>query len=197
MKGKQFTLSCGTQRQGTYLLFIRLSEPVHLVFGKFLRGKPLFLPAGNYLYLGSALGRTGNGSALARRLLRHASRTAGKKPHAIHEAMVKLLQEKELAPESTPKPLQKKLHWHIDYLLDTPGSAIFHILIIRSPEKLEPVLARYLEAAPETSVPAARLGAQDTRNSTHLLSCSDPEGLLERLRRELPDMTGQRGFHSC
>lgn len=184
----QFTLVGGTQRQGTYLLFIRLAKRVHLTFGSFRKGKPLFLQAGCYLYLGSALGKGNNAFPLARRLMRHASRTAEKKPHAIRKALQRRLLENGLAPEILPTAAEKKTHWHIDYLLDHPESCIFHILIIRSAEKLEPVLARHLEAAPETSVPAARLGAQDTKNSTHLLYCTDAGPLLARLLRELPDM---------
>lgn len=186
MPGNQFTISCGTERQGTYLLFVRLAKPLQLTFGKFLKGKPLFLPAGSYLYLGSALGKGSNRYPLARRLLRHASRTGGEKPHTICKALQKILQEYKLAPESAGKPAEKKLHWHIDYLLDRPESLIFHILIIRSASKLEPVLARYLGTSPETSIPAEGLGAQDTGSSTHLLYCSDPASLLERLVRDLP-----------
>ena len=186
--GGQFTLAGGTERQGTYLLFIRLAKPVQLTFGSFRKGKPLLLQAGSYLYLGSALGRGNNAYPLARRLMRHASRTADRKPHAIRKSLQHLLLENDLAPETPPTATEKKTHWHIDYLLDLPETDIFHILIIRSAEKLEPVLARHLEAAPETSVPATRLGAQDTKNSTHLLYCTDAGPLLARLLRELPDM---------
>jgi len=183
----QFTLAGGTERQGTYLLFIRLAQSVQLTFGSFRKGKPLLLQAGCYLYLGSALGKGTNAYPLARRLMRHASRTADRKPHTIHKALQQLLLDNGLAPETPPTAAEKKPHWHIDYLLDRPESDIFHILIIRSAEKLEPVLARHLEAAPETSVPAARLGAQDTKNSTHLLYCTDSGPLLARILRDLPD----------
>jgi Uri superfamily endonuclease len=191
--GGQFTLAGGMEKQGTYLLFIRLAKTVQLPFGRFRKGNPLILPAGCYLYLGSALGKGNNRYPLARRLMRHASRTAGRTPHAIRKALQQMLLENGMAAETPQAASEKKPHWHIDYLLDRPESCIFHILIIRCPEKLEPFLARHLEAAPETSVPAARLGAQDTKNSTHLLYCTDYGPLLVRLLGELPDM----GITSC
>jgi len=196
MNGEHITLSCGTGKQGSYLLFIRLDKPLQLTFGHFLKGRPLFLEAGSYLYAGSALGKQAGGYPLARRLLRHTARTGRKKPHAIRKILLSVLREKGLAPERLLKPAEKKLHWHIDYLLDRPEAALVHILIIQSPEKLEPALARFIETAPETSIPAKMLGAQDTKAGTHLLSCSDPAALLGRLRAELPHLVTETASHA-
>lgn len=197
METKQFTILGEKEKQGTYLLFIELHEPASIAFGSFRKGRPLFLPAGSYLYLGSALGRRPGAEPLARRLMRHASRSGGRRPQTILNELFKLLLKHSLAGQATLPPIEKKLHWHIDYLLDLPDTSIFHIVILRSPEKLEPSLAAWLESCPETTVPAARLGAQDTRNSTHLLLCHNPEKLLVRLRSSLPDMLQISGDHSC
>ena len=60
--------------QGVYLLEIALSQPLTLAFGRFQQGRRFTLPAGTYLYVGSALGQRG-ATTLAGRLLRHATRT--------------------------------------------------------------------------------------------------------------------------
>ncbi len=197
MTGQQFTFSGSNERQGTYLLFISLSKPVRLAFGSFMKGKKLPLPAGYYLYLGSALGKGDNSFPLARRLIRHTSRSGNEKPHAIGKALRIAMLKNRIADEHALNIKQKKLHWHIDYLLQCPESSIFHIVIIRKAEKLEPALSRYLETNPNTSVFAQRLGAQDTKNSTHLLQCSDPNALLEQLLMDLPDIVSDDDDHSC
>ncbi len=56
---------------GVYLLRIQLIEPLSVVFGRFRKGVVIPLSAGEYLYVGSALG------GLGRRLLRHATRSDG------------------------------------------------------------------------------------------------------------------------
>jgi len=197
MTGLQFTFSGSNERQGTYLLFISLSKPVQLAFGRFMKGKKLLLPAGYYLYLGSALGKGDNAFPLARRLLRHTSRSGNRKPHAIGKKLWRVLRKNRVAGDTAHCIRQKKLHWHIDYLLDRAESRIFHIVIIRSAEKLEAALSRYLDAHPKTSVLALRLGAQDTKNSTHLLQCTEPDALLEELRRDLPGIVSAGDDHSC
>lgn len=62
---------------GTYLLRIRVSNPLEIVFGRFKRGKTICLSKADYVYVGSALSEKG-ATCLARRLVRHASRL-GKK----------------------------------------------------------------------------------------------------------------------
>jgi len=196
MTARQFTIFGEKEKQGTYLLFIDLRKPVPIAFGSFRRGEPILLAAGCYIYIGSALASKPGSEPLARRLLRHASRSGGFRPHPILNDLLRLLQQLDLAGPVTLPPVEKKLHWHIDYLLDRPETSIFHIAIFRNPEKLEAAIASWLAQCPETTVPAARLGAQDTRNSTHLLHCSDPEKLLERLRSVLPAVLADCGNHS-
>ncbi|MBN1278864.1 MAG: GIY-YIG nuclease family protein [Chlorobiaceae bacterium] len=197
MNANWFTLFGDNEKQGSYLLFIELRKPARVKFGSFGKGLPLPLPAGCYLYLGSALGKKPGAEPLARRLMRHASRSSGRKPHAILKKLRKLLVENHLAGPATLPPTEKRLRWHIDYLLERPESAIVHLVIIRCPVKLEPVLARYLEAKPGISAPAERLGAQDTTDSTHLLRCSDPDALLCGIRRDLPAMLSELEHQFC
>jgi hypothetical protein len=72
---------------GTYILRIELSEESTLRFGRFKQGKFITLLAGEYLYLGSALSTKGS-TSLARRLIRHATRSRDKPPHRIRAEMI-------------------------------------------------------------------------------------------------------------
>ena len=83
--------------------------------------------------------------------------------------------------ESTAEP-----HWHIDYLLEHPETEITHVVIIGNPEKMEHKLAGFLADLNETSQLAPRLGAQDTRNSSHLLRVTDWQKILEQLMQYIP-----------
>ena len=72
---------------GTYVLRIRLKENTTLQFGRFKKGKLISLPIGDYIYVGSALSEKG-ATSLARRLIRHATRSGDKPPHVIREKMM-------------------------------------------------------------------------------------------------------------
>ncbi len=173
---------------GSYILVITLSSPVNLVFGRFRNGAPIFMDRGEYLYIGSALGGTRSHSPLAARLIRHASRSGGQKPHLIRKALIGLFPDYEDSVKKSPGMAQKKLRWHIDYLLDLPAAEIRHMVIIHSPKRLERELWKLLEPQEEISVPAHRLGAQDTRECTHLLRTEDIEQVLGTIRKSVPEM---------
>ncbi|HFQ94091.1 MAG TPA: GIY-YIG nuclease family protein [Anaerolineae bacterium] len=148
---------------GTYILRLWAAADLRLRFGRF--GK-VALPRGAYLYVGSAMGEMG-ASSLARRLLRHATRAAGP-PHPIREEMIKWFMAVNLGENLRP-PTQKRLHWHIDYLLEDTAVSLTHILVIRSQTRLETAVARRLNADSRTFTPAPGLGATDDTGSTHLL----------------------------
>ncbi len=158
---------------GAYLLRLRLSEPLAVAFGRFRQGEPLPLPPGEMIYVGSAL------RGLAARLLRHATRTGGRPPQAIRDAMIAEFPALGLANGRWRAPVGKKLHWHVDYLLDETAVTLTHVLLIRSPQRLEEPLARWLNAQPETLAIAPGLGASDAQGSTHLLAVNAPEAWWE------------------
>jgi Uri superfamily endonuclease len=186
MSTEQFTIFGSKYRMGSYILLIRVSRLFELVFGKFEQSKLFTIPEGDYLYIGSALGGEKRGAPLARRLIRHASRSGSQEPHTIRTAMMTLFAEENFTENNLIKPSEKKLRWHIDYLLDRREAEIDHVVIIRSPLRVEQWLAELLEALPETSLIAQGLGAQDTRKSTHLLRITDRERIVELLRQSLP-----------
>ena len=187
MSDRQFTIFGNKYLMGSYILLIRVSSPFKLAFGRFQQGKLFTISKGNYLYIGSALGKSG--APLARRLLRHASRSGEKHHHEIRTAMRTLFSKNDLIATFAIKPSKKQLRWHIDYLLDQPEAEITHIVIIRSPERLEHKISELLEPLEETSALASRLGAQDTRNSTHLLKCTDQKKILAQLRKHIPQLS--------
>ncbi len=188
MNNKQFTIFGGTHREGSYLLLIHLSRTIALAFGRFQKSKRFTLPTGDYLYIGSALGRTSSGSPLAHRLMRHACRSAQQPNHAIRAKMIELFSTSGLIEKKKIKPSAKKIRWHIDYLLDQPDAELVHVVVIQSPLRIEKKLADLIAAMDETSIIAPRLGAQDTKKSTHLLALSNRERLFEALQCHIPAM---------
>ena len=153
---------------GTYVLRIRLKESTKLQFGRFKKGKLISLPAGDYTYVGSALSEKG-ATSLARRLVRHATRSGDKPPHAIRAEMVTQFAEYGLGPPDPSPKNGKKLFWNIDFLLDLELAEIINVIIIRSPERLESTIAESLEHNPDTQIIEKSLGANDAPRYTHVL----------------------------
>jgi Uri superfamily endonuclease len=176
----QFTTFGDISRQGSYLLFVDLGEPVRVSFGKFMGGRQIPLDRGQYLYVGSALGSGRGSSPLASRLLRHASRSLDRPAHAIHGKLLGFLGAMGFKPKRAPAG--KRLHWHVDYLLDLPEAEISHIVMVMSPSRLEHQLADLVASLPGALPVADRLGAQDAASGTHLFRVTDQADLLERLK---------------
>lgn len=174
MKGVVCVAGAGVQ--GTYLLRIAIKEPLHINLGRFRGGREIFLPAGAYLYVGSARGERGS-ATLPRRLLRHATRARGA-PHPLRPALVDFF-------GGTP-PRRKRLHWHVDYLLEDPAADLDAAYLICDPAPLESELARWLLADPCVDAPVKGVGAGDDPGGTHLLRVTAPPkwwaALPQRLR---------------
>lgn len=153
---------------GTYVLRIHLKENTTLKFGRFKKGKCISLPIGDYVYIGSALSEKG-ATSLARRLIRHATRSNHKPPHAIREEMINRFIECGLGPRDLHPKHGKTLHWNTDFLLDLQSAELVNIFAIRSTERLENRLAKRLEQDPDTEIIEPGLGANDTPGNTHLL----------------------------
>jgi Uri superfamily endonuclease len=176
----QFTTFGNKSRQGSYLLLIDLSAPVQVSFGRFMGGREIPLDRGCYLYVGSALGSRPGSFPLASRLLRHASRSGERPPHALRERLVQQLESSGFEPKRGISC--KRLHWHIDYLLDIPEAELAHIVMVMGPSRLEHPLAELVASTPGASPVAERLGAQDAAAGTHLFRIDNPAELLERLK---------------
>ncbi|MCG8343613.1 MAG: DUF123 domain-containing protein [Chlorobiales bacterium] len=175
-------------RQGTYALFIFLSNKLNLRFGNFLRGRHFSLDPGYYVYIGSALGAKSSAMPVARRLLRHASRSNGKPPHEVRGHMIRYFKENKLAAADLRPPTGKKLHWHIDYLLDNLDTRIIKACIVRSPARLENALSDLALSLDETFVIAPKLGAGDTKNSSHLLGIKNIDTFLPAFEEKIPTL---------
>jgi len=156
---------------GTYLLRMRVAQNIEVRFGRFQGGEPVLIPRGEMLYLGSAM------RGLASRVLRHALRSGDKPAHGLYEPLLAEMKTVGLINACTEQclsnrfrpPTQKKLHWHIDYLLDETAVMLTHAIFIRSHERLEGELGAWLLAEEETAVLAPGLGASDLKGHTHLL----------------------------
>jgi len=159
---------------GTYILRIHLKKEAALRFGRFKKGKLISLPAGEYAYVGSALSEKG-ATTLARRLVRHATRSGDQQPHRIRETMLCRFAERGLGDENLLPRHGKTLHWNVDFLLDLPAAELIGISAIRSRERLEDRLAKQLEEDPHTGVIERGLGANDVPGNTHLLHVNATE----------------------
>ena len=151
---------------GTYVLWLQVRSDLAVSFGRFDGGRPVAVAAGHYAYVGSAMGR--GGASPGGRLLRHATRTACKPPHAIRAALLVELSAAGLALPRVCPPPAKRLRWHIDYLLDERAVEIVHVMLLRAAVRLESAVARRLAAVPDVAPLRPGLGASDTPGETHL-----------------------------
>ena len=177
---------------GTYILRIRLKENTTLKFGRFKKGKLISLPAGDYVYVGSALSEKGS-TSLARRLIRHATRSNQKLPHPIREKMINRFIECGLGHRDLLPKHGKTLHWNIDFLLDLQSAELVNILAIRSTERLENRIAKRLEWDSHTEIIERGLGANDAPGATHLLRVREDRiwwaSLADKVRAVLEEST--------
>lgn len=155
-------------QSGTYLLRLTVSRPLTVCFGRFQDGKPLVVPQGDYLYIGSALAPKG-ATSLAWRLLRHASRSDGQRPQPIRQNMLNLFPKINLGSHSLRPPAGKKLRWHVDFLLEEVATELSAVYLIRSPQRLEASMSRWLLNLSEVSCLVPGLGGTDDPGGTHLL----------------------------
>ena len=174
----------GESQGGSYILRIRLAEHTALQFGGFKRGMILELPAGEYVYVGSAMAKRGAAS-LANRLVRHATRSGRNEPHGIREEMLRRFKSIGLGNGNLEPTGQKKLHWNVDHLLDLPVAELTGACILRTPECLEARLGQFLERDPHTIVVEKGLGANDVPGNTHLLGFSGGAAWWSSLPRRL------------
>jgi Uri superfamily endonuclease len=165
------TIFGDSSHTGAYVLWLEVRTDLALSFGRFRGGRVIAAPAGQYAYVGSALGR--GAASLAGRLLRHATRCGDRPPHTIRLELAARLAEIGLRPAGGPLPAAKRLRWHIDYLLDEAAVEITGVTAIRTGERLESELARRLAGQPGAAPLAAGLGASDTPGETHLLRLAE------------------------
>ena len=179
----------GKSLGGSYILRIRLAEHTALQFGGFKRGKTIELPAGAYVYLGSATSKNGAAS-LANRLVRHATRSRRKRPHRIRVEMLRRFKAIGLGNRDLKPARKKNLHWNVDHLLDLPVAELTGACILRTPECLEARLGQFLECDPHTIVVEKGLGANDVPGNTHLLGLAAGDAWWAMLPERLSDEFG-------
>ncbi|HCD35918.1 MAG TPA: DUF123 domain-containing protein [Chlorobium sp.] len=185
----KFTIFGDNCRMGSYILFIRVEKKLNISFGRFQKGTPVLVEAGEYLYLGSALGNRPSAAPLAARLLRHASRSGMLRAHRIRRPMAKRFKEAGLVDAVPRKIPSKHIHWHADCLLDRLEAEITGVVAIRSPLRLEEALSLALGLHPGTRPLAPRLGAQDAKSGTHLLRLTDRAAVETMLMEKITDLS--------
>jgi Uri superfamily endonuclease len=147
------------QPGGTYLLWVEVPETVWVRFG---RAGLHAVAAGHCVYVGSALSTRG-ATSLKHRLLRHASRAEGA-AHPLRDRLATAFN----ASDPLQKPSPKRLHWHIDHLLERPEVRLAGVLAWCDGAPRDSSLASMLAAEPALEPVAIGLGASDRRGETHL-----------------------------
>ena len=168
MKMSKISVIGDDTQGGTYILRIRISESIKINFGRFKKGRLISLSDGDYTYVGSALSEKGS-TSLARRLVRHATRSNDKPPHRIRKEMIKEFQECGLGQPNLIPMNGKKLFWNVDYMLDLESAEIINVIAIRSSQELEKTIGKSLEQNRHTQIIEKGLGANDTPNHTFIL----------------------------
>ncbi len=146
------------QKSGAYVLELAVEAPLELTFGRFQGGRVFRLAPGRVYYVGSALA-----GRLPGRLLRHATRVGGP-PHRMRGELLAYF--RNLGWGVRP-PARKTLHWHADYLMESPAElAAVYLFYGDTPREafLEDAL-RALGAEPL----APGLGAGDRPGGSHVL----------------------------
>lgn len=155
------------EQSGAYLLRMHVKREMMVRFGRFQGGRPVLVPKGEVVYVGSAMAQQGS-MTLARRLLRHATRCDVGNPQPVREAMLALFEDAGMGPSPLKPPVSKKLFWNIDFLLEEVDVDLSHVVVIRATVRLEDELASFLEREPGSIVLAKGLGAHDRSGDTHL-----------------------------
>jgi Uri superfamily endonuclease len=159
--------------EGAYILRVQVAGDLHVRFGRFQQSRPLALASGLYLYVGSAMG---GGAPLGRRIVRHLTRCEPLPPHRLRQTFISTFMGVATHPGDLLPRRPKRLHWHIDYLLDHLQAEVTGVIALRSHSRHEATIAAQLAADPTTSPIAPGLGASDNRGATHLLRSKGDAG---------------------
>jgi len=126
---------------GTYALLLKLDKQDRITVGKL---GTFDFPMGYYLYVGSALGPGGLRARLAR--------------HRRHS---------KSSSQSSSGQTGKKLHWHIDYLLQRVR--LIEVWSVASEERLECKWGEVARRLSGAQVPVRGFGSSDCRCPAHLI----------------------------
>lgn len=167
---------------GTYVLRINVERAVRMSFGRFKGGQEFDVPAGDHLYVGSALAMVG-AACLAHRLLRHASRLCGQH-HPIRGLMLSKFACVGLGRGLRLNEITKgALHWNIDWLLELDFAHLVGAYVIRHPFRIEAEVGRLVQSLSGAVIYAPGAGANDIPGNTHLVH-------IERGKLRWPEFPG-------
>ena len=153
---------------GTYALLLRLDKQERITVGKL---GTFDFPVGYYLYVGSALGPGGLRARLARHR-RGSESSSGRGARGMPPQSPLLPPEGVeaaplTAPQSTSGQTSKKLHWHIDYLLQR--AKLIEVWSVASEERFECKWSEVASRLSGAQVPVRGFGSSDCRCPAHLI----------------------------
>lgn len=95
-----------------------------------------------------------------------------------------------LDKKDLPSKHEKKLHWHVDYLLDQPFADLKRLIGVCRIWNPEIIIGKILMEDLNTSVIEEGLGASDVSGNTHLLLFDGSEGWWQSLSKKLQIFMG-------
>jgi Uri superfamily endonuclease len=194
-KSQAVTIVGSDEPCGIYVLRMEAETDIGVRFGRFRGASTVPVSRGDLLYVGSAMARTGS-MTLARRLLRHASRSSAMNPHPIRGQMLDTFIRAGLMDETAGPPRQKKLFWNIDYLLEERSVTLVQAYILRTHLRLEDEVAGMIAADPASAVVAPGLGAHDRPGQTHLFYIGVDAAWWDGLATRLSKLTAAASSYS-
>jgi Uri superfamily endonuclease len=169
---------------GTYLLHIGLTRQANVRVGRLNRGEPIVFARGEYVYVGSAMGK-GNSFYLPKRLVRHATRSGAQPAHAFRAHLLVHFAHADLSPQQVLPAGPKRLFWNVDHLLDRADVELRGVFYFCSDVRYEESIASWLASRPNTEVPVPGFGAHDHPGHTHLFRLTGKDDAWCALRRDL------------
>ena len=134
---------------GTYALVLHLSRTQTIRIGALGECK---FPRGYYVYIGSAM------NGLAARIARHLVQ---------NRLAIRANDERDQTAMKRWRERKKKMHWHIDYLLE--HARVTEVMTHQGPERFECVWAQAALALPKAKIILPRFGASDCNCAAHLI----------------------------
>lgn len=179
MVAKRIHIFGDDAQSGVYVLRLKIMGPLDICFGRFKKGQPISIAAGECLYVGSAM------NGLGRRLVRHACRSGSRPAHPIRETMLTEFAAAGLGQGNLLPSKGKHCRWNIDYLLEQFKVELQEVYIIRTSASLEARLGQRMDRDDATFHYQKGLGANDLPGSTHLLGVAADESWWDSLPQVL------------
>lgn len=162
--GRRLAVIGGRHPHGTYVLRVRVTQPLDLYLRTRCGWETVHFPVGDVCYVGSGHG------GLANRVVRHATRTATQPPHPILAHILTTFRRVGLGnADPTPQGGKHIGRWVADKVLDQGTTDLVAVFAVRWHRKLEKAVGEMMAVDPAVQVIAPGLGGSDYQYKLTLL----------------------------